>query len=724
MKVTKRNGQKECWDVSKIKQSVEQACEGLDVNPLALESKFDEFLFDGITTKQIQQNLIQHAKTLASPENPDYVFVAGRLATMDLWADTRSYDIPFLEFVKEQQSLGLWKHEGFSKYSEQEIEELGEYIVKERDLSHSIASVITAQDKYLLPNECIQHMFMGNAMVIASVEKEESKMEFCKTLYDALSERKISLATPWLSNLRSGGNISSCFIMSVGDDIESIYDRLKDAARISKNGGGLGVSMAAIRARGSWLMGQDGASGGTFGWMKLFNDTAVSVNQGGKRKGAFTIELPIWHADVDEFLDIQTEHGDLRKKAYDIKPQLTVSDLFMELKNDSSNEWYTFCPYEVEQKLGIKLHAVFDKEFREAYYACVDAANNGKLKVVRKWNAKELWKKVMRVQFETGMPYIAFIDEINRQNPNKHIGYIPCVNLCVESFSVVSVDDLQHTCNLCSLVLGRIELDEIEKYAAIAARTLDNGIELTSPPTEGSSKHNNLLRTIGIGQQGYCDLIAREFVQYTDVKFAAKVSEAIQLGAVKEGIKLAKERGAYPAFAGSEWQSGERVKRFKDHSEDRKSEWDAVQEEIDKYGIRNSQFTSPAPNTSSSVFMDAGAGIGPVYSAFFYEDNASGLIPVSAMHLKLNPFSYAKSVGKFKPWELTPVVGAMQKFVDTGISAEYIMDKNQEGFNAKWLWDTLESAWQNKTKAVYYIRTIKAGEGIVKHEAECVGCAG
>lgn len=724
MKVTKRNGIKVDFDVSKIKQSVEQACEDLEVSALALESKFDEFLVDGISTRQIQQNLIQHAKAMATPEEPDWVFVAGRLETMDLWADTRSYDISFLEFVKEQKTLGIWKHEAFDKYSDEEITELGNCIVKERDLNHSIASVLTASQKYLLPNECIQHMFMGNAMVIASVEAEDNRLTFAKIVYEALSERKISLATPWLSNLRSGGNISSCFIMAVGDDIESIFDRLKDAALISKNGGGLGVSLSSIRARGSDLMGQSGASGGTFGWMKLFNDTAVSVNQGGKRKGAFTLQLPIWHADVDEFLDIQTEHGDLRKKAYDIKPQLTVPDLFMELKNDSSRAWHTFCPHEVNSKLGIKLFECFGEEFEAAYNVCVAAHESGKLKVVRTWNAKELWKKVMRVQFETGMPYIAYIDEINRQNPNKHIGYIPCVNLCVESFSVVEVDGLQHTCNLASLVLGRIEVDEIEHYAAITTRILDNGIALTNPPTKGSDKHNNMLRTIGVGQQGYCDLVAREFVNYTDADFAAKISEAIQIGCVREGIKLAQERGAYPAFEGSEWQSGERVKRFENHSTSRKEVWQALQVDIDKWGIRNSQFTSPAPNTSSSIFMDAGAGIGPIYSAFFYEDNATGLIPVSAMHLKLNPISYAKSVGKFKPWELTPVVGAMQKFVDTGISAEYIMDKNQQGFNAKWLWDTLESAWRNKTKAVYYIRTIKAGESIVKNEADCVGCSG
>lgn len=176
------------------------------------------------------------------------MFVAGRLETMNRWAETRSYEIPFLEFFREQQELGYWTHEMFSLYSDEEIEELGEYIVQERDLEHSIASVLTAKSKYLLANECIQHLFMGNAMVIAGQESKD-KVGFAKKVYDALSERKISLATPWLSNLRNAGNISSCFIVSVEDNIHSIYDNLKNAALVSKNGGGLGVDLARVRCR-------------------------------------------------------------------------------------------------------------------------------------------------------------------------------------------------------------------------------------------------------------------------------------------------------------------------------------------------------------------------------------------------------------------------------------------------------------------------------------------
>lgn len=722
MKITKRDGSLECFNAEKIKQVVQWACEGLEVNPLALEAKFDEFLFEGITTKQLQANIIDNAKTLATPQEPDWVFVAGRLETMNRWAETRSYEIPFLEFVKEQQELGSWVHEMFGEYSDEDIETLGDYIVQERDLDHSIASVMTAKSKYLLSNECIQHMFMGNAMIIAGVEKE-SKVEFAKKIYDALSQRKISLATPWLSNLRNAGNISSCFIISVDDTIHSIYDNLKNAALVSKNGGGLGVDLARVRCRGSKLMGAEGGSGGIIGWVKLFNDTAVSVNQGGKRAGAFTVAVPIWHGDIDQYLEVQTELGDQRSKAYDIKTQVGVYDLFMETKNDPAALWYTFCPYEVKEKLGIELFNVFEDEFTAAYKACVTAYQQGKLKTVRSHNAKELWIKVLKVQFETGMPYIAFLDQINKHNPNKHIGNIPCVNLCTESFSVVIPDELSHTCNLASLVMGRIELHEIPEYAALTTRILDNGIALTKAPTQGSEDHNNLLRTIGVGIQGYADLVARENKSFLDTQFARWVAESIEWGCVSESVKLAKERGYYPAFEGSEWAKGTMLTKFADNSV-AGYDWVGKQQEMDLYGIRNSQLTSPAPNTSSSMFMDAAAGYGPVYAAFFYEDNRDGLLPVTSMYLKENPLSYARDITKFKPWDLTKVVGAMQKFIDTGISAEYVMDKNQEGFSAKWLWDTLEQAWLNDNKAVYYIRTVKQGEKLIKDAADCVGCSG
>lgn len=722
MKVKKRNGSLEPFNVEKIKQVIEWACEGLEVNPLALESKFNEFLFDGIPTTTLQQNLIQHAKSLVSAQEPDWVYVAGRLKTMNRWADTRSYDIGFVEFFKQQVELGHWTHPAFTSYSDAEIEQIAEWIDPEYDLNHSYASVVTAESKYFLPNECIQHVFIGEAMINAYVE-QDNKMGWCKTYYEKFRDRKQSLASPWLSNLRSNGNISSCFIIAPSDSLESIFDNNKNAAMISKAGGGLGYYLGFLRALGSDLMGNENAATGILGWVKIVNDIAVYVNQGGKRAGAITTALPIWHADIGDFLDLQTEAGDQRKKAHDVMLQVTVHDKFMEMKNDPEAIWYTFCPHEVKTKLAIDLPECYDVAFNQAYEVCVDAADKGVLKVVQKFNAKELFKKLMKVAFETGLPYLAFIDEINRNNPNKHEGNIYCVNLCVESFSVMKPDEYAHTCNLLSLVVGRIPMNELSDEAAIAVRILDNGITLTNPPVAESKAHNARYRTVGVGILGLADIVAREGSSFNNNKFVTEVAERIMYGCVKGSIQLAKERGAYPAFKGSMWDTGEMIQKFHNSSVCNDIDWLALQPEIDKYGVRNSQMTSPAPNTTTALFMDAGPSWTPVYSAIYFEDNKDGPMPVVSMYLKENPLSYARNITKFKPWELTNTVASLQKFVDTGISAEYLMDKNQEDFKAKWLWDTWDQAWKKKTKAAYYIRTIKKGESYVKDNDVCVGCA-
>lgn len=724
MFVTKKNGTKEEFDIDKIKQAVDFACEGLSVEPSKLVDKFDEFLFEGIPTQILQQNLIHHAKAMCSPSEPDWTFVAGRLYTMDMWSTTRSYDLSFPAFYKKQRESKIWSHKLLNVYKKSDVKEIAKLLDKDRDLQHSYASVVTAESKYLLPNECIQHMFLVEAMIIAALESKETRLAFIKTVYDMLSHRKGSLATPWLGNLRNGGNIASCFITAPEDDLGSIYDMLKDSALISKGGGGEGVDLSRCRANGSDLMGRENMSSGVIGWVKLINDTAVYVNQAGKRKGAITVHLALWHKDIIDFLDVQTEVGDQRKKSHDIKPQVGVSDLFMRLKDDYGNDWYMFCPHEVEDKLGIKLYEKYNSEFEAAYGQCVQAAKDGVLRVFQTIDAKLLWIKVMHRQFETGMPYIAFLDRINEFNPNKHVGYIPCVNLCVESFSVVIPDKLTHTCNLMSLVVGRLEMEELSTYAGIATRILSNGIELASYPTPESEAHSKSLRTIGVGIQGLHDFLAKNFKSYDDLDYITEVAERIQYGCVMESIQLAKERGAYPLFKGSEWDNGNITRRYAEHSVCKDIDWLYVQTLIDQYGIYNSQLTSPAPNTSTSIFMDANAGFMPTYSAFFYEDNKDGLMPVVAMYLKENPLSYARDITKYKPWELTKSVGRAQKFVDTGISAEYVMDKNQEGFKAKWLWDTLQQAWENGTKAVYYVRTIKKGEKVVKYGADCVGCAG
>lgn len=445
----------------------------------------------------------------------------------------------------------------------------------------------------------------------------------------------------------------------------------------------------------------------------------------GKRKGAGTCALPVWHNDITDFLDIQTEVGDPRSKSFDIQPQVTVPDLFMQkLKDDKTQRWISFCPYEVKTKLGYDIGYLFNEEFNEAYRKIEEAFDAGILKVATAHVINDLWKHILQVAFERGRPYVAFIDKINRDNPNKHDGVIFCVNLCVESYSNTKPDYYAHTCSLASLVVGRIPMDKLSDKASSLTRLLDNCIDLTDPPIFESANHMRDYRTIGIGIQGLIDLLARERKTYDDLDFITEVAERIQYGFVRESINIAKEKGAYPKFKGSRWDTGEIFDEYIKNSVCPDLNWNFLKQECKVYGIRNSQGTSPAPNTSTSIFMMAGAGVMPGYAAYFYEDNKNGKTPVSSMYLKDNPFIYEISAGDYYQAYLTRAIGALQKFTDTGISAEYVLDRNQQGVTALWIHDLYMSAWENGNKAVYYLRTIKKGESPVKTEDVCVSCSG
>ena len=728
--VEKRDGTKEPYDVSKIKKSIQMASEAQDVNPLELESKFDQFLKPGIKTRDIQLNVIQHAVQLATPQAPDWLNVAGRALAMDEWANFELRGKSFREIVHYNIKKGHYTKDILDFYSDDDLDELATSVKLNRDLDYSYASLITAKKKYLSKYELNQHMHIVNAMRFGQFEPPETRIKFVKEVYNALSQRKISLATPFLSNLRKGGNVASCFIIAVEDDLDSIFDNVKRVSKISKNGGGLGIFLGYLRAKGDDVNGFENAAGTVVQWVKIFNDTLVAVNQGGKRAGAGTIALPIWHNDILDFLDMQTEHGDLRMKAYDVFPQVTIPDIFME-RDKNKQPWVTFSPFEVKKKLGIDVRGLHGQAFTEAYLKIEQAANEGKLKITRKMdNARDLTKIIMRTQFETGLPYLAFTDTINEYNPNKNdtdnIG-IPCVNLCTESFSNVMPDKLGHVCNLASIVLGNVKnMTELGKISALTTKILDYGISLTNAPDAITSAHNNRYRTIGIGLQGLHDHLAREFLNFRDLDYIREIAECVEYNAAMQSVELAKRFGTFSAYDNSEWKSGNRVAQFAKHASG-KYDWAALQAEIDKHGIRNSQLTSPAPNTSTSIYMDSSASVLPVYDSFFSEDNKNGKLVVAAKFLKDNPLGYGKTFPKHTATEIIDVVSELQKFIDTGCSMELIFDQRKESFKAQDLYEAIHYAHSKGIKAIYYIRTIKKNSTIdtpAKAEENCVACAG
>ena len=732
--VTHRDNSVTKIDISKIRYVVKWACDGLDVNPVELESSLTTRLRSGVTTREIQENLIHCAVERCSIDEPDWQYVAGRLTVWSIVKDVVAargcgYG-NYANHVLNELDKGTID-ERLSVYSKEDLVLAESFIDRDRDKDYDYAGAVLLQTRYLRPNELPQETFLTIALLLASVEKPSLRLPWAIRFYEAIAQRKISLATPFLTSLRvPGGSLSSCFITAMDDNLESIFDTIKDVARISKQGGGVGIDMSRVRARGSWVMGRENASGGVIPWIKLLNDTAVAVNQGGIRAGAITVSLDIWHLDVPEFLEIQTEHGEQRSKAYDIFPQLVVCDEFMR-RVQADEEWTLVDPYEVGMKLGFKLVELWGENFEKAYRQ-IESLTGESLTLYKVVGARDLLKQIMRSHFETGMPYLAFKDTINRNNPNKHVGYIPCVNLCTESFSNVVPGELTHCCNLNSLNLANIETDtELAELCETAVRILDNGIELTTPPTKSAQNHNDFFRTIGVGAMGLADWIAKNQLTYQSLPQISKLFEDIAYNCTHASVELAKERGAYKCFQGSEWSKGKllggkSLGEIKEHSHDF-YRWEVLAADIQFHGIRNSHITSIAPNTSSALVQGCTASVLPTFSRYQIDKNGKGAVPKLPPFIKDNYWYYQEN--KYINQQIVVnAIATIQRWIDTGISMELVFNLNQDIYSsgqitAKNVYEVLISAWESGCKAIYYVRTIQADHFDYDSNSDCVACA-
>ncbi|MCE2674829.1 MAG: ribonucleoside-diphosphate reductase subunit alpha, partial [Microcystis sp. 53598_E5] len=736
IRVIRRDGSTTSLNIGKIRDVVEWACEGKKVNSIALEAGLTTRLRDGITTREIQDNLINCALEMCSPEEPDWRYVAGRLHIWSLWKDTlvaRGYQYGNYEKTVKTQVKKLLYDERILIYSEAELKEAGSWINSDWDIDYDYAGALLITSRYLLKNELPQEALLTCSLLLATVEEPANRLPWAKKFYQAIAQRKISLATPILANLRTPkGSLTSCFILSIDDSLESIFDEITNAARISKNGGGVGVNVSRIRATGSWVMGKANASGGIIPWIKLLNDTAIAVNQGGRRAGAVTIGVDIWHLDVPEFLEMQTENGDQRRKAYDVFPQLVITDEFMRRVINKA-EWTLVDPYEVRNKLGIELAELWGEEFEEAY-RLVEANLDQEILLYKKINARDLFKSIMRSQVETGMPYIAFKDTINRANPNKHDGYIPGVNLCTESFSNVTPDKTAHCCNLVSLNLANIDREEIESNCQIAVRILDNTIDITNPPFDNAKNHNDKYRTIGVGAMGLADWLAKRKLSYNNLSEISNLFEEIGYWCTYSSMELAKERGAYQAFLGSEWSQGKLIGAkpvawFLNNAV-QPQRWQQLATDIQRFGIRNSHITAIAPNTSSSLVQGCTASVLPVYSRFFYDKWAKGTVPIAPPFIEEAFWFYSENKN-LEQQQVVKAIATMQEWIDTGISMELLFNLNEGVYfpeepnrclTAKDIFDTLVMAWELGCKAIYYIRTVQK-DNFRESDDSCSSCA-
>lgn len=591
--VTKTSGQKELFDITKIQkifgfasQGLEQFCTFDD-----LISAFKKNIVEDIKTKDVMKLLIKTCIDLVSLENTHWEQVAGRFALFDLYKQaSKNRNISFeeiytgqsyLDFFKTYLEEGLYYKNFLDYYTEDEIRQAGEYMAKNakaQDLSYGYTTILSLSKRYLLnPNKVVrelpQELYMSVALFYAIPEAKENRLDFAFKIYDYTSSQKISLATPALNNPRTNWHqLASCFKINVSDDLRGIYHAIENIAQISKYGGGVGVYLGHIRSQASMIRGIHGAAGGVAPWIKVINDTAVAVNQLGQRLGAVSVTLDVFHRDIYDFLELQTETGDIRSKSFDIFPAISVPDLFMKRVENNEN-WTLFDPHEVFVHYGKRLEDTFNEEFEEFY---TKLENDERLILKKSIEAKDLFKQFLKTTVETGMPYVFFRDTVNRLNPNKHAGNVYSTQLCTEICQntsetkfveeyiengdkvIISYEagDLV-TCVLSSINMAKVNTDaDIEAAFPVLTRLLDNLITLNRFPVKEAERTSDRYRSIGIGYLGLAEYLATNKIAYDSAEareVTDKLFEKYTFHTYKSSAELAAERGTYPLYKGSEY---------------------------------------------------------------------------------------------------------------------------------------------------------------------------
>lgn len=755
-KITKRNGAEAAFDQAKITATVERALAGFELDKNKLLETIPNFFKNGMPASEINKALILNALNLTSVLEPDWKNAAGRLRLFDLYKDVKNdrrtnqavpYDYEkFLDFAVAN---GIYDPIITEKYNPEEIKQAASFINPAFDLVYDYAGINLLIKRYLCEFgdrivELPQEMFLTIALLIEQNEDRSIRMSQVKDTYEKLADRKISLGTPLLMNLRRpNGNLSSCFITVMDDNRDSIFYVIDQISAISKFGGGVGVNISRVRCKGARIKGIKNSSGGVIPWIRIINDTAVAVNQQGKRKGAVTVSLDMWHLDIENFLELRTENGDQRMKAYDIFPQVVIPDLFMK-KVENNEKWLLVDPHEVREKYGREIADLWGEEFENLYNQLYFDAGFGKLEMFKFVDAKELLKRLMKSQVETGMPYIAFKDTLNRYNPNKHDGVIVGTNLCTESHSNVrptkfspkriedgkiiseAYDGLVHVCNLVSVNLANIDDDrELESVCRTSVHILDNAIDFTTVPVPEGSLHNQRYRTIGIGAMGLADMLAKNNVPYINsADFVDDLFEKMAIYNIQASIDAAQKKGTFGAYEGSDWSKGlifgKRQIWFNANSK-YKDRWNKIFADLAKYGIRNSQISAIAPNTSSSLIQGCTASVLPIYSKFFVETHGKGSIPNCPPYIR-DKFWFYQENRNIDQRKIIEVMSRINKWIDTGISVELMYNLNRD-IRAKDIYDTIMDAWKKDIKTLYYTRTIQK-DGSSAAKEECVSCAG
>ncbi|PFT57498.1 ribonucleoside-diphosphate reductase subunit alpha [Priestia megaterium] len=690
---------------------------------------------ENMTDEKVANVLILAALERISMEEPDWTYVAADVYLNELYrkaADNRGYDKKekygsFYQLIQELTKIGIYNKQLLKTYTEEEINEIASVIIPERDRLFTYIGLLTLADRYLATShdkrvyELPQERFLIIAMTLMSQEKKENRTALVKEAYWALSSLYMTVATPTLSNAgKSYGQLSSCFIDTIDDSLRGIYDSNTDLATLSKNGGGIGVYLGHIRSRGSDIKGFKGVSSGTIPWMKQLNNTAVSVDQLGQRQGAIAVYLDVWHKDIFSFLDARLNNGDERQRTHDLFTGVCLPDLFME-KVEAREDWHLFDPHEVRTLMGYSLEDFYDEEegsgsFRTRYAECVNNEQLSRETVP----AIEIFKRIMLSQLETGTPYMFYRDTVNRANQNRHEGMIYCSNLCTEitqnqSTTVVTEEITEDgkiiitknpgdfvVCNLSSINLARaVTEDVLERLIPIQVRMLDNVIELNDLPVLQAKLTNQKYRAVGLGTFGWNHLLALKKIAWeTDeaVAYCDELYEQIAYLTVQASMNLAKEKGAYPLFKGSDFESGAYFETRKYTSE----AWSELRNEVQSNGIRNGYLMAVAPNSSTSIIAGSTASIDPIFRKFYSEEKKNYKIPVTAPDLSPATNWYYKSVYLIDQHWSIKQNAKRQRHIDQSISFNLYV---QNDIRAKELLDLHMTAWKEKLKTTYYVRS-------------------
>ena len=657
-------GKQKPLDIERLTRVVKEACIGThDVQAQPIIDETLRNLYDGIPEKEVGMALAMSARTLIEQE-PNYTYVAARLLLDCL----RREALSFVHGVSAEATFKEMSHQYadyFERYlhkaaklelldsklaTEYDLNKLGKALKPERDHQFTYLGMQTLYDRYFIHSEGTrfelpQAFFMRVAMGLATneVDREDRTIKF----YNLLSSFDFMSSTPTLFN--SGtlcSQLSSCYLSTVPDDLHGIFGAIQDDAMLSKFAGGLGNDWSRVRAMGSHIKGTNGKSQGVVPFLKVANDTAVAVNQGGKRKGAMCAYLETWHLDIEEFLELRKNTGDDRRRTHDMNTANWVPDLFME-RVSKDKQWTLFSPHETPD-----LHELCGKEFAARYEEYEQQAEQGKIKNFKKVNAVDLWRKMLGMLYETGHPWITFKDPCNLRSPQQHIGVVHSSNLCTE-ITLNTSDEEIAVCNLGSVNLAAhidengLNLKKLEQTIATAMRMLDNVIEYNYYSVSKARLSNLRHRPVGLGIMGFQDALYKQRIAYSSddaVEFADRSMEAVSYYAIKASTDLAEERGTYASFKGSLWDQGilpiDSIEildnsRSSYLKQDRSTamDWDSLRQRVRRVGMRNSNTMAIAPTATISNICGVTQSVEPTYQNLYVKSNLSGEFTVSNPYL-------------------------------------------------------------------------------------------